>query len=168
MHEAASPDRAAVTLFLCGDVMTGRGVDQILRHPSNHQLFEPYVRDAREYVELAESRNGPFPRPVAGSYIWGDALAELERVQPDVRIINLETSVTVSDKHWKAKGINYRMHPENIDCLTEARIDVCELANNHVSDYGSAGLAETLDVLTRAGLKAIGAGPSLTKARAPA
>jgi poly-gamma-glutamate synthesis protein (capsule biosynthesis protein) len=31
-----------VTLFLCGDVMTGRGVDQILPHPSKPELHEPY------------------------------------------------------------------------------------------------------------------------------
>jgi poly-gamma-glutamate capsule biosynthesis protein CapA/YwtB (metallophosphatase superfamily) len=157
-----------VTLFLCGDVMTGRGVDQILPHPSGHQIFEPCVQDAREYVQLAESRNGPISKPVTGSYIWGDALAELERVGPDVRIINLETSITASDDYWRGKGINYRMHPENMECLTAARIDVCGLANNHVLDYGYAGLAETLDVLTRARLKTVGAGRSLAEARAPA
>ncbi|HEX3587842.1 MAG TPA: poly-gamma-glutamate biosynthesis protein, partial [Candidatus Angelobacter sp.] len=41
-------------LFLCGDVMTGRGIDQALSHPVNPVLYEPHVRDAREYVELAE------------------------------------------------------------------------------------------------------------------
>ncbi len=148
--------------------MTGRGVDQILPHPSGHQLFESYVQDAREYVKLAESLNGPIAKPVTGSYIWGDALAELVRVGPDARIINLETSVTVSDDYWRGKGINYRMHPENVECLTAARIDVCGLANNHVLDYGYAGLAETLDVLTRAGLKPVGAGHSLADARVPA
>lgn len=157
-----------MTLFLCGDVMTGRGVDQILPHPSGRQIFEPYVEDARDYVELAESRNGPISRPVTASYIWGDALAELERVGPDARIINLETSMTVSDDYWKGKGINYRMHPKNVECLTAARIDVCGLANNHVLDYGYAGLAETLDTLTRAGLKTAGAGRSLAEAQAPA
>jgi poly-gamma-glutamate synthesis protein (capsule biosynthesis protein) len=148
--------------------MTGRGVDQILPHPGGHQIFEPYVQDAREYVALAESRNGPISEPVAGSYIWGDALAELARVAPDVRIINLETSITVSDGYWKGKGINYRMHPENIECLTAARVDVCALANNHVLDYGYAGLAETLETLRRAGLKGVGAGPNAAAARAPA
>src|SRR5574342_207654 len=98
-------------MFLCGDVMTGRGVDQILRHPSKPRLFEPYVKDAREYVCLAEALNGPISKPVPGSYIWGDALAELERAGVDVRIVNLETSVTASDAYWKGKGINYRMHP---------------------------------------------------------
>ena len=41
-------------LFLCGDVMTGRGIDQALPHPSNPILYEPYIRDARDYVDLAE------------------------------------------------------------------------------------------------------------------
>jgi poly-gamma-glutamate capsule biosynthesis protein CapA/YwtB (metallophosphatase superfamily) len=157
-----------VTMFLCGDVMTGRGVDQILPHPAGHELFEPYVRDAREYVHLAVARNGRIDKPVAPSYIWGDALEELERVSPDARIINLETSVTLSDKYWPGKGINYRMHPKNVCCLTAARIDVCGLANNHVLDYGYDGLAETLDTLRNAGLKAVGAGENLDEARTPA
>ena len=44
----------AVTLFLCGDVMTGRGIDQILPHPGNPRLFESYVRSAQDYIALAE------------------------------------------------------------------------------------------------------------------
>jgi poly-gamma-glutamate synthesis protein (capsule biosynthesis protein) len=166
VQESGGGDR--VTLFLCGDVMTGRGIDQILPHPSGHQIFEPYVQDAREYVQLAESLNGPIAKPVVGAYVWGDALAEFERMAPDARIVNLETSVTGSDDYWKGKGINYRMHPENIACVTAARIDVCGLANNHVLDYGYAGLADTLDVLKRAGLKTVGAGGRLAEARAPA
>jgi poly-gamma-glutamate synthesis protein (capsule biosynthesis protein) len=159
---------ARLTLFLCGDVMTGRGIDQILAHPSSRRIFEPFVQDAREYVELAESHSGPIASPVSGSYIWGDALAELERIGPDARIINLETSITVSDDYWRGKGINYRMHPANIGCLTAARIDVCGLANNHVVDYGYAGLAETLEALKRAGMRTAGAGRSLAEAQAPA
>jgi poly-gamma-glutamate synthesis protein (capsule biosynthesis protein) len=157
-----------VTLFLCGDVMTGRGVDQVLPHPSGPRIFEPYVQDAREYVQLAESRHGPISKPVTGSYIWGDAAAELARVAPDVRIVNLETSVTASDDYWRGKGINYRMHPENIECLTAARLDVCSLANNHVLDYGHPGLVDTLETLARVGLQHVGAGRSLAEAQAPA
>jgi poly-gamma-glutamate synthesis protein (capsule biosynthesis protein) len=165
---AQSASSGRVTLFLCGDVMTGRGIDQVLPHPGGAHLFERYVQNAREYVDLAEARNGPIPKPVTPSYIWGDALAELAAVAADVRIINLETSITASDDHWRGKGINYRMHPENIECLTAARVDVCVLANNHVLDYGYAGLAETLQTLTRAGLKTAGAGRHLAEAQAPA
>jgi poly-gamma-glutamate capsule biosynthesis protein CapA/YwtB (metallophosphatase superfamily) len=148
-------------------VMTGRGIDQILHHPSNPVLHEPYVRSALEYVLLAERANGSIPKPVDPSYIWGDALAELDRIRPAARIINLETSITTS-KDFDPKGINYRMHPANTTCLTAAKIDCCGLANNHVLDWGRSGLIDTLDNLHRAGIKTAGAGQDLADARRPA
>ena len=84
----------AVKLFLCGDVMTGRGIDQILAHPSEPTLHEPLTTSAREYVELAERVSGPIPRGVDSAYVWGDALTEIAAQAPDVRMINLETSIT--------------------------------------------------------------------------
>ena len=155
-------------LFLCGDVMTGRGVDQVLPHPGDPRIHESYARSAQEYVRLAEQANGPFRRPVDFADIWGDALAELDRARPDARIVNLETSVTRSDDYWVDKGINYRMHPANIPSLTAAGIDCCALANNHVLDYGYAGLRETLETLASAGIKTAGAGMSKAEARSPA
>jgi len=157
-----------VTLFVCGDVMTGRGIDQILWHPSKPEIHEPYVSDARDYVKLAEQANGRIARPVDPLYVWGDALHELHRVAPEARVINLETSITRSDDYWKGKGINYRMHPDHIACLTAARIDVCALANNHVLDYGYEGLKETLETFKGAGLKVAGAGATLVEASQPA
>ena len=154
--------------MLTGDVMTGRGIDQILRHPSAPVLYESYVQDARDYVRLAEAVNGPIPAPVSADYIWGDALAGIARAAPDLRIVNLETSVTTSAHAWPGKGINYRMHPANVDCLTAAHIDCCVLANNHVLDWGQQGLEETLRVLRQAGLHTAGAGADGDEAWAPA
>jgi poly-gamma-glutamate synthesis protein (capsule biosynthesis protein) len=166
---AATATRSGyVTVFLSGDVMTGRGIDQILPHPSRPELQESYVRDARDYVKLAEQLNGPIVRPVDFRYNWGDSLAELDRVSPRARIINLETSITSSDTYWPGKGIHYRMHPRNVPCLTAARIDVCVLANNHVLDYGYAGLQETLRTLEAAAIQPAGAGLNLDEARRPA
>lgn len=157
-----------VTLFLCGDVMTGRGIDQLLPYPSDPRLYEPYVRNAKCYVELGEEVNGVIPKPVSFDYIWGDALAELDKAAPDARIINLETSVTTNNDYWLDKGIHYRMHPQNIACLTAAKIDCCVLANNHVLDWGYAGLTETLGTLSNAHIKTAGAGASLPEAQSPA
>jgi poly-gamma-glutamate synthesis protein (capsule biosynthesis protein) len=154
-----------VTVFLCGDVMTGRGVDQILPHPGDPELRESYVRDATGYVALAEAASGPIPRPVSPAWPWGDALAVLGDLAPDVRLINLETSVTRSGEFAPGKQVHYRMNPANIGCLTVARPDVCALANNHVLDFGRAGLAETLDTLAGAGLAAAGAGRDAVAAR---
>jgi poly-gamma-glutamate synthesis protein (capsule biosynthesis protein) len=159
---------AMPTLLLCGDVMTGRGVDQILPNPTDPHLEEPSVDDARTYVELAEAANGPIPRPVAFPYVWGDALAAPEWLGADVRIVNLETSITRSEQRWPGKGIHYRMSPENVACLTAARIDVCALANNHVLDHGRPGLVETLETLERVGVQVTGAGLDLAQARRPA
>jgi len=155
-------------LFLCGDVMPGRGIDQALPYPCDPRIYEPCVQDARHYVELAERANGPIPKPVDFSYIWGDALAELERRAPDVRIINLETAVTRNNDYWRSKGINYRMSPQNLPCLTAAGIDACALANNHVLDWGYAGLGETLKALEDMNIKAAGAGRDAAQAAAPA
>jgi len=157
-----------ITLFMCGDVMTGRGIDQILPHPSDPLIHEPYLKSARGYVRLAERVNGPIQQPVDFSYIWGDALKELERVAPDLRIINLETSITKSDDFWKSKEIHYRMHPENIACITTAKIDCCSLANNHILDWGYSGLIETLVTLKKVNVKTAGAGQNLAEAEAPA
>lgn len=157
-----------VTLFLCGDVMTGRGVDQILPRPSAPHLFEEYARSADQYVDLAEAATGPIARPVDPAYVWGDALEELERVGPQARIINLETAVTTSEDAWPGKGIHYRMHPANVGCLTAAGIDVTVLANNHVLDWGARGLVETLDTLHGAGVLTAGAGRTATDAATPA
>jgi poly-gamma-glutamate capsule biosynthesis protein CapA/YwtB (metallophosphatase superfamily) len=45
---------------MCGDVMTGRGIDQMLPNPSEPTLYEPYMKSARGYVTLAEEINGRF------------------------------------------------------------------------------------------------------------
>ncbi|MGW6173719.1 CapA family protein [Arthrobacter sp. NPDC055138] len=157
-----------ITLFLAGDVMTGRGVDQILPHPGAAKLREGYIRDARDYVSLAEAANGPIPRPVDPAWPWGDALAIIGEAGPDARVINLETSVTADGSFAPGKGIHYRMHPDNIGCLTVAGLDVCVLANNHVLDFGIAGLTETVDVLHAAGLRTAGAGRDAAQAWQPA
>jgi poly-gamma-glutamate synthesis protein (capsule biosynthesis protein) len=84
-----------------------------------------------------------------------------------VRIINLETAITASDS-WVPKGINYRMHPANMPCLTAAGIDCCVLANNHLLDYGPPGLIDTLEALSGAGVQAAGAGRDRRQAATPA
>jgi poly-gamma-glutamate capsule biosynthesis protein CapA/YwtB (metallophosphatase superfamily) len=153
-------------LFVCGDVMTGRGIDQILPHPGDPRLYEPYVDDARDYLRLAEAAHGSIRRPTAPDYVWGEALQELAAA--DVRIVNLETSITTSGSYWPGKEVHYRMNPPNIGCLTTAGIDCCALANNHVLDWGYEGLTETLATLDHAGIKHTGAGRNAREAESPA
>jgi poly-gamma-glutamate synthesis protein (capsule biosynthesis protein) len=158
----------ATVLFLGGDVMTGRGLDQILPCPSDPELREPSVQDARTYVELAEAAGEAVPRPVDVAWPWGDALRLLDEIAPDIRLVNLETSVTRSDDYEPGKPVHYRMHPANVGCLAAVRPDACALANNHVLDFGDRGLRETLDTLGGAGLRPVGAGRDVVEAWRPA
>jgi len=147
--------------------MTGRGIDQVLPHPCDPVLHESYVESAMDYVHLAEAANGPIRRGVDPSYLWGAALDEFDRMRPDARIINLETSITRSEDYAR-KGINYRMSPENADCLKAAAIDCCVLSNNHILDWGRRGLLDTLAALEHLKIKTAGAGRNLGEAGAPA
>lgn len=160
-------DTASIRVFLAGDVMLARGIDQVLAHPGDPQLYERSVRDAREYVALAEAKNGPIPAPVGFDYVWGDALGALAAAAPDARIVNLETAITQSLQP-APKSINYKMHPANLPVLSAAGVDCCSLANNHVLDWGEAGLLETLATLEGAGIGFAGAGRDAETAARPA
>ncbi len=154
-------------LFLCGDVMTGRGIDQALPHPVQSDLYETYVKDARVYLNIAEQKSGNIPAPLSRDYIWGDALKVWDEDLPEFKLINLETSITTHPVPWPEKGINYRMNPENVEVLTAAGIDHCSLANNHMMDWGKEGLLETLNTLQAAGIKFSGAGRNQQQAEEP-
>lgn len=96
-----------------------------------------------------------------------DALAELGRVAPDARIVNLETAVTTSEDR-DPKEASYRMHPANVALLTVAGIDCAVLANNHVLDWGKRGLLDTLETLEHVACPTGGAGRDIASAEAPA
>ncbi|MDW8369627.1 MAG: CapA family protein [Geminicoccaceae bacterium] len=157
----------ALRLLLLGDVMTGRGIDQILPDPVDPAIHEPVMASALGYVELAERVSGPIPRRVPWSYVWGDLPAALDRAAPALRIANLETAVTRSEA-WLPKGINYRTSPGNLGVLRAIGLDAVALANNHVLDWGREGLLDTLDHLRAAGIATAGAGRDAAEAHAPA
>ena len=158
-------DPDVMTVLLGGDVMLGRGVDQILPHPGDPELREPFVHDARRYVELAEQANGPVPRPVDWGWPWGDAAEILEELAPDVRLVNLETTITVNGEFADHKAVHYRMHPDNLPALTAFRPDVCAIANNHILDFGRRGLADTCDAFAAAEIHGVGAGANFDAAQ---
>jgi len=147
-----------VKLCVTGDVMSGRGIDQILRCPGDPRIHEPSMQSALDYVAIAEQRSGPIPRHVPPAYVWGDALDFLRQAKPDAFVVNLETAVTDRGTPWPGKGIHYRMHPANVDILSVAGVDVAVLANNHVLDWSIPGLEQTLESLAASGVSKVGAG----------
>lgn len=158
---------SSVHLALAGDVMLGRGVDQLWSSCSKPLLHERVVRDARQYVAMAEQRHGVIAKPVDHAYPWGEALAALLHPSSQITLVNLESAITRSDQFWPWKGIRYRLHPDNVDALKAAQIDGCCIANNHILDWGLNGLADTRRCLKQAGIQYTGAGLSLHQAQTP-
>jgi poly-gamma-glutamate synthesis protein (capsule biosynthesis protein) len=152
-------------ILLTGDVMLGRGIDQILEASVSPELSESFVKSALTYVSLAEQKNGRIPRRVPNDYVWGDALKMMR--DAELCIVNLETAMTRAERP-APKGINYRCHPANVSVLTAGGVDCCVLSNNHVMDWNEEGLLETLTTVESAGIKQAGAGRDCDEAAAPA
>lgn len=98
------------------------------------------------------------------SYVWGDVLPILRNT--DLNIANLETTLTNSNKKV-LKTFNFKASPDKIKSLTNARITVVNLANNHILDFSEEGLIETIQTLNSAEIKFVGAGKNDNEAAKP-
>jgi poly-gamma-glutamate capsule biosynthesis protein CapA/YwtB (metallophosphatase superfamily) len=87
--------------------------------------------------------------------------------QPDITAANLETPITVRGEEQK-KEYTYRSHPDALKAFKEAGFDVVGLANNHIMDYGTDGLLDTLKHLDKQGILRTGAGKNAKEAYTPA
>ncbi|OCT11938.1 hypothetical protein A8709_29180 [Paenibacillus pectinilyticus] len=86
--------------------------------------------------------------------------------KPDFTIANLETPITTRGT-VQSKEYVYRSSPLALPPLKEAGVDIVNLANNHVMDYGSDGLLDTMSALDEIGIKRVGAGKDKTEAYQP-
>lgn len=83
----------------------------------------------------------------------------------DFTIANLESPLATSGIEFTEKKFRFRGNPEIALALKKSGINLVNLANNHIMDYGSDALAETLHNLESAGITSIGAGKNLGEAR---
>jgi poly-gamma-glutamate synthesis protein (capsule biosynthesis protein) len=84
----------------------------------------------------------------------------------DVAVANLEAPISDGGRPFPLyKDFRYRQPPGAAAALAWAGFDVLELANNHITDYGAEGLADTLAHAHAAGLVTIGAGRDAAEAR---
>lgn len=114
-------------------------------------------------------------RGVAQHILWHGPEYPLGPVSPllraaDLALVNLECTFTASSRRWtgRSKSFYFNAPPEAVRVLDEAGIDMVSLANNHVLDFGNAGLRETLRALRHYGIRFSGAGKDLDAATAPA
>jgi poly-gamma-glutamate capsule biosynthesis protein CapA/YwtB (metallophosphatase superfamily) len=84
----------------------------------------------------------------------------------DFTAVNLETAVT-SGGTPQPKTYHFRAPAAAFTALRDAGIDLVTMANNHVLDYGQAGLADTLAAARAARFPVVGIGTSAAAAWAP-
>ena len=86
----------------------------------------------------------------------------------DVNVCNLEVSYTDRGTPHPTKSVVFRSEPENIVGIQYAGVDIADLANNHIIDYGEIGMLDTMDLLDGMGIPHFGAGTDETAALQPA
>jgi poly-gamma-glutamate capsule biosynthesis protein CapA/YwtB (metallophosphatase superfamily) len=132
-----------VTLLVAGDVTLG-----------GH--YQEYVD---EQIRKGRSQDDAIAR----------GFEEVRKVtrEADVFLVNLECPFTEAGEQVD-KNFSFRARPELVAALNAGGVDVVSLANNHVMDYGSDGLDDTLSTLDNEGIRHFGAGVTLAGAREPA
>ncbi len=76
--------------------------------------------------------------------------------QAKYRIVNLECPLTKSGQTIQKTGPLLKGNPTSVNLLRDMGVDLCNLANNHIMDYGVAGLEETMDALQMRSIDTIG------------
>jgi poly-gamma-glutamate capsule biosynthesis protein CapA/YwtB (metallophosphatase superfamily) len=98
-------------------------------------------------------------------YPWESAGRALRRA--DIAFGNLESAVSERGEPFP-KQFNFRGTPDALAGLRKhSGIDVLNLANNHVGDFGPTAMLDTVRGVERLGMRAVGAGPNLRRALQP-
>lgn len=93
-----------------------------------------------------------------------DLLSLLE--EADIFMLNEEFPFGTTGEAMEDKQYTFRVNPSYITALTDLHVDLVTLANNHMLDYGTAPLTETIAALDGAGIAHVGAGENLEAAKA--
>jgi hypothetical protein len=99
-----------------------------------------------------------------------DILDPFDKVLPvisdaDVFFVNLEGPIfDAATAPTDRRGATLANHRSVVSLLKRARKCVCVLANNHLTDFGADGIAQTRAVLKREGILCVGAGHDAAEA----
>lgn len=124
---------AKFTATMVGDMMFGRNVQTVV----DHKGYEYLYRYVKPYFLASDYNTGNFENPI----ITRD---ESEYELPE-------------------KSIYLHANPDVIPALEAMNFTNVNLANNHLMDYGVAGLTETIDAFAASKVKGIGAGLNKTQ-----
>lgn len=85
----------------------------------------------------------------------------------DLNVVDLECPLTLGFSERKKTGPHQKAHPDGVHLLNHAGIHLAAMANNHIMDYGSEGVLDTLKLLHANGIQTVGIGRTLEEAARP-
>jgi hypothetical protein len=85
--------------------------------------------------------------------------------QTDIFMANQEFPFSDRGSAAPDKQFTFRMTPSRVTMMNEIGVDIVTLANNHSLDYGTDALVDTCTALDGAGIRYVGAGPDMDRAR---
>lgn len=165
-HKACLPLAALLAVVACGSPRTTT-VDNNTADP-----LSGVQSSARGAVSIAANGDmlltrGPAKRIKAyGSGFLFSGIRPLIEAA-DIAFGNLECPISTGGTPFpnKPPGVTFRAEPQAADVLKEAGYDIVSLANNHMNDYGTTAVDETLGLLDLFGVAHAGAGRNGTEAR---
>ncbi len=85
----------------------------------------------------------------------------------DLFLLNNEFTFSNQGAPLEGKMYTFRANPDNVKVWNTLGVDVAQLANNHVFDFGRQAMLDTFQTLTDAGIPYVGAGKNLEEAMTP-
>ena len=85
-------------------------------------------------------------------------------LQTDLFVVNLECPLTNSEKEIVKSGPNIKSSIETINGIVNLGVDIVNLANNHIYDFGQKGYTDTLEQLEKNQINHFGSGNTLQEA----
>ena len=98
-----------------------------------------------------------------GEALFGDVIDEFKMA--DGVMVNLECAVTDKDTKIKKIGPNLKAPINTVKTLKDVGVTHCVLSNNHIFDYGKAGVVDTLEQLDKYGIEYTGFGDNEADSR---
>jgi poly-gamma-glutamate capsule biosynthesis protein CapA/YwtB (metallophosphatase superfamily) len=98
--------------------------------------------------------------------LFAEELVDVIR-EADLCVLNLECCISARGEPTPGRVFHFRAPPWAAEVLARLGVDCVTLANNHALDFGPDALLDTLSHLDAAGIRAVGAGTDVERARAP-
>ena len=110
---------------------------------------------------------GPHLAPYVATQGYDYPFLGLQRILQEAQVVfaNLEAPLTERREVFLEKGYSFRSRPAWAAALARNGVNLLSLANNHILDYGLAGLRDTMRLLRREGIFFSGAGEDVQQAR---